>query len=88
MWVDNTEWIDFCTEFLPAAKLPSQKTLTNHLLLAAVDKLCASARAAKGHKATLQADGWTGVNNHHLLASMITADGKVCTTYLDFTGCC
>jgi hypothetical protein len=22
-WVDNMEWIDFCTEFLPAAKLPS-----------------------------------------------------------------
>src|SRR5882762_3343649 len=50
-WVDNTEWIDFCTEFLP-----SRKTLTNRLLLAAVDKLRASARAAaKGHEATLQA---------------------------------
>jgi hypothetical protein len=77
-WVDNAEWIDFCTEFLPAAKLPSRKTLTNRLLPAAVAELHASARAAaKGHEATLQADRWTGVNNHHLLAFMITADGKV-----------
>jgi hypothetical protein len=77
-WVDNPEWIDFCTEFLPAAKLPSRKTLTRRLLPAAIEELCTSARAtAKGHEATLQADGWTGVNNHHLLAFMITADGKV-----------
>ena len=78
-WVDNAEWIDFCTEFLPAAKLPSRKTLTRRLLPATIAELRASARAtAKGHEATLQADGWTGVNNHHLLAFMITADGKVC----------
>lgn len=77
-WVDNAEWIDFCTEFLPAAKLPSRKTLTRRLLPAAVEALRASARAAaKGHEATLQADGWTGTNNHHLLAFMITANGQV-----------
>jgi hypothetical protein len=77
-WVDNAEWIDFCTEFLPAAKLPSRKTLTRRLLPAAITELRTAARAtAKGHEATLQADGWTGVNNHHLLAFMITADGKV-----------
>jgi len=77
-WVDNPEWIDFFTEFLPAAKLPLQKTLTHHLLPAAITELHASPTAAtKGHKATLQADGWTGVNNHHLLAFMIMADGKV-----------
>jgi hypothetical protein len=77
-WVDSPEWIDFCTEFLPAAKLPSQKMLTHCLLPAAITELHASARAAtKGHEATLQADGWTGVNNHHLLAFMIMADCKV-----------
>ena len=78
-WVDNTEWIDFCTKFLPAASLPSRKTLTRRLLPAAVEELRASAKAAaKGHETTLQADGWTGINNHHLLAFMITANGKVC----------
>jgi hypothetical protein len=78
-WVDNTEWIDFCTKFLPATSLPSQKTLTYHLLPTAVEELRASARAAaKGHEATLQADRWTGINNHHLLAFIITADSKAC----------
>jgi hypothetical protein len=81
-WVDNPEWIDFCMEFLPAAKLPSRKTLTRRLLPAAITELCVSARtAAKGHNVTLQANGWTGVNNHHLLAFMITANGKVCILY-------
>lgn len=79
-WVDNTEWIDFCTEFLPAAKLPSRRVLTRRLLPEAVAGLRTSAKiATKGQNVTLQADGWTGLNNHHLLAFMITANGKVCT---------
>jgi hypothetical protein len=82
-WVDNTEWIDFCTEFLPAAVLPSRKTLTRRILPAALEEFRAAAKAtAKGHNATLQADGWTGVNNHHLLAFMITADQKVVFQFL------
>jgi hypothetical protein len=28
-------------------------------------------------EATIQSDGWTGLNNHHLVAFMITADKKV-----------
>lgn len=78
-WVDNAEWIDFCTEFVPAAKLPSRKTLTGRLLPAAITELrTAAMTVAKGQNATLQADGWTGMNNHHLLAFMITVNGKVC----------
>ena len=81
-WVDNPEWIDFCTEFLPAVKLPSQNTLTCCLLPAAITELHVSARtAAKGYNMTLQADGWMGMNNHHLLAFMITANGKECILY-------
>jgi hypothetical protein len=34
--------------------------------------------AANGCKATIQADGWMGVNHHHLIAFMITVDEKVC----------
>ena len=65
-WVDNTEWLDLCEEFIPAAKSPSRKTLTHRLLPATVAELRAEARAAtKGHEATMQADGWTGTNNHH-----------------------
>lgn len=77
-WVDNAEWIDLCEEFIPAAKSPSRKTLTRRLLPAAVAELRAEARAAaKGHEATMQADGWTGTNNHHLIAVMISVDGQV-----------
>ena len=32
---------------------------------------------SKGHYGTLQHDGWTGVNSHHLLASMVGVNGKV-----------
>lgn len=76
--MDNTKWLDLHEEFIPVAKSPSRKTLTHHLLPATVAELCAEARAAtKGHKATMQADGWTGTNNHHLIAIMISVDGQV-----------
>jgi len=32
LWVDNLEWIDFVTDFLPSAQSLSQKVLTNHLI--------------------------------------------------------
>ena len=77
-WVDNAEFISFIDEFLPAAKCPSRKVLTQRLILTAVAEFRAEAKAAAhGHEATLQADGWTGVNHHHLIAFMITVDGKV-----------
>jgi len=30
-----------------------------------------------GKEATMQSDGWTGINNHHLVAFMITMNKKV-----------
>jgi hypothetical protein len=81
-WVDNPEWIDLCREFLLSAKSPSRKTLTRCLIPAAVAELRADVKAAaKGHEATIQADGWTGENSHHLIAFMITVDGKVRTLH-------
>jgi hypothetical protein len=78
-WVDNAEWIMFVDEFLPAARSPSRKVLTNRLIPTAVAEFRAAAKAAaNGREATIQADGWTGVNHHHLIAFMITVDGKVC----------
>jgi hypothetical protein len=35
----------------------------------------------RGQNATIQADGWTGVNFHHLLAFMITVNKKVGFTF-------
>lgn len=81
-WVDNVEWIDLCAELAPGAKSPSRKTLTRRLLPVAVNELRRDSKAkTKGHNATIQADGWTGENHHHLIAFMITVDGKVCAIY-------
>jgi hypothetical protein len=77
-WVDNPEWIGFCDEFVPAARLVSRKTLTTRILPSVIKTFRTEAKAAtQGHEATIQADGWTGENKHHLMAFMMTADGKV-----------
>ena len=77
-WVDNPEWIDFIHQFLLAAKSPSRKVLTTRL----IPRLAKSYRqiakdSSKDQNATIQAEGWTGVNFHHLLAFMIAVKGKV-----------
>ncbi|EIW81490.1 hypothetical protein CONPUDRAFT_21500, partial [Coniophora puteana RWD-64-598 SS2] len=83
-WADNPEWQAFCHKFIPAAKLPSQRTLSRRLLPEAVAEGRASIRAAaQGHEATLQADGWTGLNSHHLIAFMITVNNQVHTVQVD-----
>jgi hypothetical protein len=77
-WVDNPEWIDFIRDFLPSARSPSRKTLTNRLIPAAAKSYQDMAKtAAQDQNVTLQADGWTGVNFHHLLAFMIAFNQQV-----------
>ena len=79
-WVDNPVWQTFCDEFIPAAKLPSRKVLTTRIIPRLVTELRDAAKAeAKGKNVTVQADGWTGENHHHLIAFMITAEKKVHT---------
>ena len=78
-WIDNIEVINFFKTFLPPAKIPSRHKLTCKIIPMTNLALCAEAQvAAKGKLMTLQGDGFTGINHHHLLAFMITADGKVC----------
>jgi len=77
-WVDNPEWALFCEEYIPMARSPSRKTLTNRIIPSLVDQLRNNARSeTQGSYSTLQADGWTGVNHRHLIAFMITANKKV-----------
>jgi hypothetical protein len=79
-WVDNPEWIDFINDFLPFARSPSRKVLTNRLIpTAAKHHRELATVAAKNQNATLQADGWTGINFHHLLAFMISFNKQVCS---------
>lgn len=52
--------------------------LTRRLLREAAADLHAKAKAAvQGKQVTMQADGWTGINHHHLIAFMVTCDKKV-----------
>ena len=77
-WVDNPEWIAFCDEFIPAAHVPSCNTLTHQIIPDVTNCFQAQAQAhLKGQLGTLQDNGWTGINHHHLLASMLSVNGKV-----------
>ena len=65
-------------KYIPAATSPSRKVLTKRIIPKLVDELqTAAKKEARGKNATVQADGWTGGNHHHLVAFMITADKKV-----------
>lgn len=80
-WVDNPEWIDFIHLFLPAARSPSRKVLTTRLIPEVVEEYTRIAKeSSSGQNATIQADGWTGANFHHLLAFMIAVKNKVGST--------
>ncbi|KIK76097.1 hypothetical protein PAXRUDRAFT_170928 [Paxillus rubicundulus Ve08.2h10] len=83
IWVDNPEWLAFFSKLLPTAKRPSQKTLTCRLIPKAVEELHAEVKATVcGHNVTVQADRWTGINNHYLIAFMVTANQKVHTVHM------
>ena len=72
-WVENPEWILVCEEFLLGAPQTSQKVLTQQILHDMAAELWAEIqRSIKGKEVTLQGDGWTGLNHHHLIAFMIT----------------
>lgn len=77
-WVDNPEWIDLVHQFLPAAKSPSRKALTTRIIphITKIYRQIAK-DSSRDQNATIQADGWTGTNFHHLLAFMIAVKMKV-----------
>jgi hypothetical protein len=76
-WVDNPEWIDLVHQFLPMARSPSRKVLTTRLVPRLVEEYRKTTKELlRDQNATIQADGWTGANFHHLLAFMITAKKK------------
>lgn len=78
-WVDNLEWIRLCEEFIPKARPISRKHLTRVVLPRVVRQIREQVRkAVKAKEATLQADGWSGVNRHHYIGFMISVNGKVC----------
>ncbi|CDO74545.1 hypothetical protein BN946_scf184632.g2 [Trametes cinnabarina] len=79
-WVQNPVWLTICDEFLPSFKPPTRRTLTSRLLRDEVKYFRSQAQQQTANaEATLQADGWTGINNHHLIAFMMNVNREVHT---------
>ena len=79
-WVNNPKWAAFVDEFIPAAVSPSWKTLSRRIIPNLVKELRDQVKnEVYGQNATIQADGWTGENHHHLIAFMITVNDKTST---------
>ena len=77
-WIENPEWLDLCCDFIPAAKNPSWKTLTRRILPKTLLALrTAVKQTIRGQNVTVQCDGWSGENNHHYIAFMVTSKDKV-----------
>jgi len=77
-WVENPEWLSFCTEFIPSAKSPSWKVLTRRLLPRTLTEFQSQAKQrAAGHNATASCDGWTGENSHHYITFMVIVGKEV-----------
>ncbi|KAF9041599.1 ribonuclease H-like domain-containing protein [Panaeolus papilionaceus] len=79
-FVTNPEFLSFCAEFIPQARIPSRKSLTLTVMPRFLHQVQTSNReTARGQQATVQCDGWTGGDNHHLVAFMATTATKVYT---------
>ena len=77
-WVENPVWLDFCDDFFPHATNPTRKVLTSRILPSEVKYFQGVAKAkCKGKEITVQCDGFTARNHHHLVSFMITVDRQV-----------
>ncbi|CAA7262561.1 unnamed protein product [Cyclocybe aegerita] len=78
-WVKNPVWEAIRDKFIPQAPVVMWKVLTNRLHHLANDIRTKVKTKVEGKEVTLQGDGWTGLNNHHLIAFMVTCDKEVHT---------
>ena len=80
-WVENQVVRNFLDDLLPLAAHISSYQLTSRIVPQEVDQYRQLAKStSKGCQATLQTDGWTGINFHHLVAftMVTTVKRKVC----------
>ncbi|KAG1856467.1 hypothetical protein F4604DRAFT_1931909 [Suillus subluteus] len=72
-WIENQAVCSFMNEFFPFVNPISSYQLSNHIIPHEVERYQQAAKNhCRGSDATLQTDGWTGVNFRYLLAFMIT----------------
>lgn len=80
---ENRRWLLFCQMFMPHAKIPSRKVLTNRILPRELQHWRTQAyNRLSGQLVTLQSDGWTGINNRHYIAFIVTTPSQVCKLLL------
>jgi hypothetical protein len=76
-WIENQAVRSFLNEFFPFANPISSYQLANRIIPREVEKFCQAAKnRCHGSDATLQTDGWTGINFRYLLAFMITTANR------------
>lgn len=81
-WVENPEWLALCERFMPSAKNPSHKVLTQCLIPATLKTFKDNAKErCRGLEGTVSYDGWTGANHHHYIAFMVNCRGQVSLLY-------
>ena len=74
-WVENPEFQAIWEEFIPGSPHISWKVLTKRILWEVVTEFHEGVKRHVARKeATMQSNGWTGINNHHLVAFMITTN--------------
>jgi len=77
-WVENPEWLALCERFMPNARSPSRKVLTQRLIPATLKTFKQAAKEhCRGMEGTVSYDGWTGGNHHHYIAFMVNCRGQV-----------
>ena len=82
-WVENPEWLALCERFMPSAKSPSRKVLTQRLIPATLKTFKETAKEqGRGLEGTVSFDGWTGGNHHHYIVFMVNCRGQV--SFVDF----
>ena len=85
-WIENPEVLDFFSVYFPAASAITRRQLSDTLIPREAAKFLAAAKASSaGLLATMQCDGWSGINFHHFLAFMITTERREVRTFWDCT---
>lgn len=72
-WVENPQWLNFLSIFLPQAVPVSRKVLTKCLLPEQHQQYLSQViDNIRRLDVTLQCDGWSGLNTHHYIVFRIT----------------
>ena len=86
--IDDPEIQKLFKDFMPSATLPTRQRLEKDILRRVVVQVEGEiTESVRGKLATISCDGWQDVSKKHLVAFMITVDGKVSFSSFHFLKC-